>query len=55
MTKIHRDTKVPLHPLTFEEAIRELAQTPKREDSEAEESDNTPKILRQTRVPARCR
>ena len=43
MTKKHRDTKVSLHPLTFEEAIRELAQTPKHEDSEAEESDNTTK------------
>ena len=36
----HRDTKISLHPLSFDEAIAELAQTPKHEDSEAEESDN---------------
>ena len=41
MTKGKRkDTSVSLHPLPFEDAIRALV-TPKREDSEAEVSDNT--------------
>ncbi len=41
MGKKHQDTKISLHPLSVEEAIEVLAQTPKREDSEAEESGNT--------------
>jgi len=41
MGKKHQDTKISLHPLSFEEAIEALAQTPKHEDSEAEESGNT--------------
>jgi hypothetical protein len=36
----HQDTSVSLHPLSFEEAIRRLAQ-PKRKGSQAEESDST--------------
>ena len=32
----HDDTTVSLHPLTFEEAIRELANSPKHKDSKAE-------------------
>lgn len=43
MSKKHQDTKISLHPLPFEEAIKELAQTSKHEDSEVEESDNTTK------------
>ena len=41
MTKKHKDTKISLQPLSFEEAIKSLAQSPKHGDSEAEESDNT--------------
>ncbi len=37
----HEDTSISLHPLSFEEAIKKLSQTPKRVDSQAEESDNT--------------
>ncbi len=36
----HKDTSVSLHPLSFEEVIETLAQTPKHEDSEVEESGN---------------
>ena len=32
----HRDTTVSLHPLSFEQAITALANTPKHEGSEAE-------------------
>ena len=39
--KKRRDTSVSLHPLSLEEAIETLAQTPKREDSKAEGSDST--------------
>lgn len=39
--KKHDDTSISLHPLPFEEAIKELAQTPKHGDSEVEESGNT--------------
>ena len=38
--KSQRDTSISLHPLSFEDALKELA-SPKREDSEAEASDNT--------------
>lgn len=41
MSKKHKDTKISLHPLSFEEAIKKLSQTPKHEDSQAGESDNT--------------
>jgi len=41
MGRKHQDTKISLHPLSFEEAIKELAQTPRRGNFEAEESDNT--------------
>lgn len=37
----HKDTSISLHPLTFEEAIAALAQPPKHEDSQAEESGST--------------
>ncbi len=36
----HKDTSVSLYPLTFEEAIWELAHAPKREDSQAAGSGN---------------
>lgn len=36
----HDDTSISLHPLTFEQAIRVLAQ-PRRTDSQAEGSDKT--------------
>ena len=39
--KKHEDTKVSLHPLSFEEAIQALSHSPKRKDSEAVGSDNT--------------
>lgn len=42
-TKKHEDTSVSLDPLSFEEAIRELAKSPKREDSESGESQQTTK------------
>ena len=35
------ETAVSLHPLSFEEAIRELVKPPKRKDSEVGESGNT--------------
>ncbi len=38
--KKHDDTTISLHPLTFEEAIKELT-TPKRKDSQPEQSHNT--------------
>ena len=41
MVQKHGDTVITLKPLTFEEAIRELAKTPKHVDSQAEESCNT--------------
>ncbi len=37
----HKDTSVSLHPLSFDEAIEALAQTPKHGDSGAEGSGNT--------------
>jgi len=37
----HKDTTLSLHPLSFEEAIKELAQSSKHKDSQVEESDNT--------------
>jgi hypothetical protein len=37
----HNDTKVSLHPLSFEEAIKELATPFKRKDSQVVASDNT--------------
>ena len=39
--KRHEDTSISLHPLSFEEAMKELARTPKQKDSEAEEFGNT--------------
>ena len=41
MAKQHQDTTISLHPLSFEEAIKELVSPPKREDSQAEASYNT--------------
>ena len=42
MGKKHNDTTISLAPLTFEEAMRELVDSPpKREDSQAEESGST--------------
>lgn len=41
MTKKHQDTKISLHPLSFDEAITQLVQTPKQNDSQAEKADNT--------------
>ena len=41
MAKRHDDTTISLKPLTFDEAIRELAKASKHEDSEAEGSDST--------------
>ena len=40
MKRKHDDTTVSLHPLTFDEAIAELAQS-KRGDSEAADSGST--------------
>ena len=40
-SKKHDDTSVSLHPLSFEEAMHELANAPKHEDSQAEESCNS--------------
>lgn len=37
----HKDTTISLQPLTFEEAIRELAKTLKHEDSGAGDPGNT--------------
>ena len=39
----HKDTTISLHPLSFDKAIKELSQTTKHGDSEAEESGNTTK------------
>jgi len=41
MTKKRKDTSISLQPLTFEEAIRELARSSKHEGSQVEESCNT--------------
>ena len=35
------DTRVSLHPLGFADAIKALVRSPKREDSQAEESGKT--------------
>ena len=40
----HSDTRISLHPLSFEEAIKELTHTSKHEDSQAEESGNTKEV-----------
>ena len=47
MRKKHQDTKISLHPLTFDEAITKLIQTPKPDDSQDEKADNTKKDDRQ--------
>ena len=39
--KKHDDTRISLHPLSFEGAIEALAHIPKHEDSEVEDSGNT--------------
>ena len=39
--KLHTDTSVSLHPLSFDEAIAALANAPKQTDSQAEESGST--------------
>ena len=39
--KEHKDTTTSLHPLSFDEAIRELAKPIKPKDSKTEASDNT--------------
>ena len=41
MSKKHQDTKISLHPLTFDEAITKLVQTPKPDDSQDEKAGNT--------------
>ncbi len=41
MGKKHQDTKISLHPLSFEEAIEALSQNSKHDDSQVEESGNT--------------
>jgi hypothetical protein len=35
MSKKHKDTSISLHPLSFEEKMKELAQAPKQKDFEA--------------------
>ena len=37
----HEDTSVSLHPLSFEDAIAALANSPKQTDSQAEGSGST--------------
>ncbi len=39
--RTHEDTSISLSPLTFEEAIAKLAQSPKQTGSEAEASSKT--------------
>ena len=41
--KRHSDTTISLHPLSFDEAITKIVQTPKPDDSQAEKADNTNK------------
>ena len=41
MPKKHQDTTISLHPLSFEQAIDTLANSPRQTDSQAEGSDNT--------------
>ena len=43
MSKKHKDTTISLHPLSFDEAITQLVQTPKQNDSQTEKADNTNK------------
>jgi len=49
----HGDTRISLHPLTFDEAMAKLAQA-KREDSPAAESGNTKEDGRES-APSRKR
>ena len=42
-----------LSPLTFEEAMRELAKVPKRKDSEAEKSGNSKKAVPEAKTSKR--
>lgn len=44
MTKKHEDTTISLHPLSFEEAIKELATPTRHEDSQTEVSGNTKEV-----------
>lgn len=44
MAKKHEDTTISLHPLSFEEAIKELATPTKRKDSQAEASGNAKEV-----------
>lgn len=39
--KKHNDTRVSLHPLSFREAIKKLAHSPRHEDSGVEGTGNT--------------
>ena len=47
MGKKHKDTHTSLHPLSFDEAMKKLAQA-KRKDSQAEESGNTTEPARES-------
>ena len=42
--KRHKKTSVSLHLLSFEDSIKLLSQSPKHEDSEAEESDRITEV-----------
>lgn len=44
MGKKHQDTKISLHPLSFEEAIKELAQSSKHKDSRVGRFGNTKEL-----------
>ena len=44
VAKKHQDTTISLQPLSFEEAIAALANSPRQTDSQSEESDSTKEV-----------
>jgi len=43
MPRKHKDTRISLHPHSFEDVVKAIVQVPKRTDSEAEGSGSTTK------------
>lgn len=50
-SKKHQDTNISLNPISFEEAITELARTPKYKESEVKESGNTTEQASESGAP----
>ena len=53
MVKHKKDTSISLQPMTFEEAIAELANTVRQKDSQAEASDNAKTTVPPSAPPKR--